>query len=71
MYAIGIGRTTLAITGISVALLFAYELFAELRLALPKLWHRRAVRWPLYYAFILWMLFAGYFAPMTFIYFKF
>ncbi|MCX6787222.1 MAG: MBOAT family protein [Candidatus Kaiserbacteria bacterium] len=70
-YAIGISRTTLAITGISVALLFACELFKELRLDVPKLWYHRAVRWSLYYVFILWMLFAGYFAPMTFIYFKF
>lgn len=70
-YAIGISRTTLAIASISVALLFAYELFRELNLAPPKLWYHRAVRWPLYYVFILWMLFAGYFAPMTFIYFKF
>jgi len=70
-YAIGIGRTVLAIVGISVVVMFAYELFKELNFALPKFWYRRAVRWSLYYAFILWMLFAGYFAPMTFIYFKF
>jgi len=71
MYAIGIGRTTFAITGISVAIMFAYELFRELNLTVPKFWYHRSVRCPLYYVFILWMLFAGYFAPMTFIYFKF
>lgn len=71
VYTIGIGKTALAITGLSIVILFAYELSLELRLAIPKMWRYRAVRWPLYYAFILWMLFAGDFVPKTFIYFQF
>ena len=59
VYAIGISRTTLAIAGISVMLLFAYEFFKEFNVTPPKIWYRRVVRWPLYYAFILWMLFAA------------
>ena len=70
-YEIGIGRTMLAIAAVSTALMFLYELSAELRISLPRMWYLRIVRWPLYYAFILWMLFAGNFAPMTFIYFQF
>lgn len=70
-YEIGISRTMLAIVGVSVAFMFLYELLIELRITLPRIWNLRVVRWPLYYAFILWMLFAGNFAPMTFIYFQF
>ncbi len=70
-YEIGIGKTTLAMIGVSVTILFAYELFTELRLALPAWWYRRTLRWSLYYAFIIWILFAGNFVPKTFIYFQF
>jgi D-alanyl-lipoteichoic acid acyltransferase DltB (MBOAT superfamily) len=71
LYEIGIGRTTLAIVGISTVLLFAYEFSIERRLTPPLLWKYRVVRWPVYYAFLLWFLFAGNFTPLTFIYFQF
>lgn len=70
-YEIGIGRKTLLIAGISIAIMFIYELFQELPISLPKIFDSRIMRWSLYYAFILWILFAGLFAPMTFIYFQF
>lgn len=70
-YEIGIAKKTLAIAGISTAIMFAYELLTEMSAKLPRMWNLSAVRWPVYYAFILWMLFAGNFAPMTFIYFQF
>lgn len=70
-YEIGIGKTTLAIIGVSVLAMFAYELFIELRIPLPKFWRYRALRWPFYYAFIMWILFTGDFMPKTFIYFQF
>ena len=70
-YELGIGKKTLAIAGISIACMFTSELFAELRLSPLKIWGHRIVRWPVYYVFILWMLFAGLFAPLTFIYFQF
>lgn len=70
-YEIGVGRTTLALMGISVLILFAYELFVELELAPPTWWRYRLLRWPLYYVFILWILFVGDFVPKTFIYFQF
>lgn len=70
-YEIGIGKKTLVIAAVSAVILFLYELFQELRITPLKIWNYRVVRWSSYYAFLLWMLFAGLFAPMTFIYFQF
>ena len=70
-YEIGIGRGTLAMIGISTAILFAYELLAERIIPIPRVWQYRAFRWSIYYVFILWFLFTGNFVPQTFIYFQF
>jgi hypothetical protein len=43
----------------------------EHKISLPAFATRRYVRWPVYYVFLLWILFVGDFAPKTFIYFQF
>jgi D-alanyl-lipoteichoic acid acyltransferase DltB (MBOAT superfamily) len=68
---IGIDKKELIIIFVSVLILLWFELLAEKKITLPAFLTRRVVRWPAYYALILWMLFAGYFAAKTFIYFQF
>ncbi len=70
-YTIGITRTEFGLVSLSILLLIAYEYVEEKNLTLPAFAKRRYVRWPVYYVFLLWILFVGDFAPKTFIYFQF
>ncbi len=70
-YQIGIGRGTLFVVALSILALLAYDLYKELQPTLPTFLRRRLVRWTLYYVLVLWIIFAGHFAPKTFIYFQF
>ena len=68
---IGITRTDFGLVSLSIALLLAYEYAEEKKISLPAFTRRRWVQWPVYYMFVLWILFVGDFAPKTFIYFQF
>ena len=70
-YSLGIGRRDLLLVFVSTAFLLAVDYFIFTEARLPKLFFRRPVRWACYYAFALWFLAVGYFAPETFIYFQF
>ena len=70
-YILGISKRELAIILVSVAGMIAYEYFHDAKMALPAWLNRRPLRWSLYYAFVLWILFSGYFVSKTFIYFQF
>ena len=71
MYQLGISRTELLLMVCSVGILMVHEFLTEYHVSVPSFMRTRAVRWSGYYALLLWILYAGYFVPKTFIYFQF
>ncbi len=69
-YMLGVGKKTLLMIGLSVAILFIVE-YVQQSATTPRLWQYRAVRWGSYYLLLVWTLLIGYFAPTIFIYFQF
>jgi len=70
-YILGISKKELAIIAVSIAGMIAYEYLHDAKISFPAWLNRRPLRWSLYYTFILWILFSGYFVSKTFIYFQF